>query len=145
MARASAFCTTAAGSTTLPIMSLYAVAAQGLMVREVGVFNTTTTAVRFKLVRLTSAGTPGAALTENKYLDWSGTPVGTAFNTHTGAPSLGTDIAAMEAGAATGAGTILTFYGENNGLLIPLGTANGIGILPLGTGQICDAYIVWDE
>jgi hypothetical protein len=26
-----------------------------------------------------------------------------------------------------------------------VGTANGIGIVPVGTGQVVTAYIVWDE
>lgn len=148
MARYSAECTTGAGSTTLPIMSLYAPANQRLILREVGVFNTTTTAVviGLKLVRLTTAATQGAALTEAQFDPDAPANVGTAFNTHSSTgPSLGADIAAMPVGAAIGAGTILTFYGENNGIIIPKGTANGVGILPLGTGQICTAYFIWDE
>jgi hypothetical protein len=30
-------------------------------------------------------------------------------------------------------------------LRIPVGTANGIGIVPVGTGQVVTAYFVWDE
>lgn len=147
MARCSAEATTTAGSTTLPIMSLYAVAGQDLILREVGVFSTVTTAVvvGLKLVRLTSAGTQGTALTENNINLANHTILGTAFNTHSGAPGLGADIAACPVGAAVGAGTILTFYGEGNGVLIPAGTANGVGILPLGVGQACTAYMIWDE
>jgi hypothetical protein len=147
MARYSAEVTTGAGSTTLPIISLYASASGRLVVREVGVFNTTTTAptVGLKLVRLTSTGTQGAAITVNKYNPDDAAATGTPRTTHTVAPGLGTDIAAMPVGAAIGAGTILTFYGENNGLHIASGTGNGIGILPLGTGAVCTAYIIWDE
>ncbi len=147
MARYSAFVNTAAGSTTLPIMSLYAPAGNDLVLREVGVFNTTTTAVvaNLKLVRLASTGTQGAAITANLFNPGGPAATGNPRTTHTVAPTLGTDIAAMVAGAAVGSGTILTFYGESGGLRIVAGTANGVGILPLGTGQICSAYMIWDE
>jgi len=147
MARYSAECTTGAGSTVLPIMSLYAPASQRLILREIGVFNTTVTAptVGLKLARLTTTGTQGTALTEVQFDPDAPAPVGTAFNTHSAGPTIAGDIAAMPVGAAIGAGTILTFYGENNGLIIPKGTGNGIGIVPLGTGQVCTAYIFWDE
>jgi len=147
MARYSAEVTTGAGSTTLPIMSLYAPAGNRLIVREVGVFNTTTTAVvvGLKLVRLASTGTQGAAITPTLFDPGSPAATGNPRTTHTVAPTLGTDIAAMPVGAAIGAGTILTFYGEGNGLVIAAGTANGIGILPLGVGQVCTAHIIWDE
>ena len=47
-------------------------------------------------------------------------------------------------GAAVGSGWVWTFGDE--GLQIPEGTANGIGIyIPTGTGQILDYYIFWDE
>jgi hypothetical protein len=64
MARFSAsWRTTGAGSTTLPIASLYATAAVRPRVVEVGIFNTTSTAASFKLVRLTTAGTQGSTIT----------------------------------------------------------------------------------
>ena len=145
MARYSAFVTTGAGSTTLPIISLYAPAGNGLWVREVGVFNTTTTAAGLKLVRLSTTGTQGGAITPAKFNSDAPAATGNPRTTHTVAPTLAGDIAAMPIGAAIGAGTILTFYGENNGLKIDSGTGNGIGIIPLGTGQVCTAYIFWDE
>jgi hypothetical protein len=147
MSRYSAAFTTGAGSTTLPIGSVYAAAGSGFILREVGVFNTTTTAVvlGLKLVRLTSAGTQGAGVTANVFSGYSPAAAATAKQTHTGAPTLGADIAQMPAGAAIGAGTILTFYGETSGLVVLAGTANGIGILPLGTGQICTVTFIWDE
>ena len=47
-------------------------------------------------------------------------------------------------GAAAGAGVIWTF--GNGGIVVPSGTANGIGIIvPTGTGQICDIEFTWDE
>lgn len=46
--------------------------------------------------------------------------------------------------AAIGGAMIWTF--GDTGLIIPAGTANGIGVIcPVGTGQILDYYIDWDE
>jgi hypothetical protein len=56
MARHSAGARAAgAGSATLPIGSLYSVAGTAPSLREVGIFNTTSTAVAIKLVRLDTA------------------------------------------------------------------------------------------
>lgn len=145
MARYSAGVKTSAGSTTLPIASLYSAASVGAKLREVGVFNTTNTAVDVKLTRLTTAGTQGTGLTESKYDPDSAAASCTAFTTHTVAPTLGDDLGYRATlGAAAGAGVIWTF-GEN-GLRVPTGTANGVGVLiENGTGQACQVYFVWDE
>ena len=133
-----------AGSATLPLLSLYATAAVGGRVREIGVFNTTTAAVAVALCRLTTTGTQGAGLTEAAHDPASPAPAMTAFNTHTAAPTLADLGYRTVLGAAIGAGVIWTFGDE--GLVIPVGVAQGIGIyIPTGTGQICDIYFVWDE
>lgn len=135
-----------AGSTTLPVGSLYAPASVDLHVFEIGVFNTTTTAVNIAIRRLTTAGTQGTGLSE---IPWDPDAVaasGTAFDTHS---STGPTLTAgfyshATLGAAAGAGVIFT-YGED-GLRIPKGTGNGICIIPgTGTGQILDWYISWRE
>lgn len=140
---------TGAGSTTLPVGSLYAPASNDLHVVEFGAFNTTTTAVAIAIRRLTTAGTQGSGLSE---LPWdpdsgnAGAALGTAFDTHTGsAPTLTAGyFATATLGAAAGAGTIFTFGGP--GIRIPKGTANGLCIIPsTGTGQILDWYMIWDE
>lgn len=137
---------TAAPTAVLPGASLYAPAGSGLRVREIGVFNSTATACVVSVRRLSTAATQGAALTEFEY-DEGGSPVlGTAFAAHTaGTPTIVAGPVRYGAiGAAIGAGYVWTF-GEN-GLIIPLGTGNGIGFLcPTGTGQILDFYIDWDE
>jgi hypothetical protein len=145
MPRYSAGVKTGAGSTTLPIISLYSVAATGPKLREVGVFNTTATAVDIKLVRLTSAGTQGAGLVEAKHDPDSAAAQCTAFTTHTANPSLGDDLGYRASlGAAIGSGVIWTF--GDQGIRVPLATSNGVGvIIENGTGQACQAYIVWDE
>lgn len=145
MARASAsFRSAGAGSATLPLGSLYAVASFEPEVAEVHVFNTTTSALVVALVRLTTAGTQGAGLTEARFDQAKGTPQATAFNTHTGGPTITDELVRADVGAAIGAGVIWTF--DAKPIRIPAGTANGLGIIvPSGTGQVCDIVFVWDE
>jgi hypothetical protein len=145
MARYSTGVKTGAGSTTLPIISLYAIAAVGGTIREIGVFNTTASAFDIKLTRLTTAGTQGAGLTAAKYNPDAPNASCTPFTTHTVAPTLGNDLGYRSSlGAAIGSGVIWTF--GDIGLRIPVGTANGIGVIvENGTGQAAQAYIVWEE
>lgn len=144
MARYSAGITTGAGSTTLPIISLYAVAGNGAKIVEIGVTNTTTTSVGLKIVRLTTAGTSSAITSFLEYdenmLAATCTPRGTHSST---GPTIAQSGYFQRLGAAIGAGVIWTF--GDTGIEVTLGTANGIGVVPTGTGQVCDAYIVWDE
>ena len=144
MARHSAGVLTTAGTSVRPMMSLFAVAATGGKLVEVGVFNTTATAVAIRLVRLTAAGTPGAGLTESNH-DPAVTSRMTAFTTHTGDATVGDDLGYRAVlGAAVGSGVIWTM--SAGGIIIPVGTANGIGlILENGTGQACQAWFTWDE
>ncbi len=125
--------------------SVYGIASKGGRLREVGVFNTTTTACAVGLARASAAGTQGAALTEialDSAVD--GVIQLTAFNTHTADATVGGTIRQASLGAAIGAGVIWTF--GDAGLIIPQGTANGIVIIcPTGTGQHLDFYLEWSE
>jgi hypothetical protein len=136
-----------AGDTTHPMASIYATTAVRPVLREVGVFNTTTTQVPVGLVRLTTVGTPGAAAVEVNEDDPSHTILATVAGTHTGtAPTFTADafIRRVMLGAAIGSGVIWTFGG--NGLIIPNTTGDGVGVVVCtGTSQICDVYLVWDE
>jgi len=136
---------TGAGSTTLPVFSLYAGSATVGRIREIGVFNTATTAVAIKLARLSTAGTQGAALTLTKYSTDAATAGCTGYQTHTGGPTITAgQIRQASLGAAIGSGVIWTF--GDIGLRIPTGTGNGIGVVvATGTGQILDFYIDWEE
>ena len=149
MARFSAAWRTAgAGSTTLPIASLYATAAVRPRLVEVGVFNTTTTAVAIKLARLTTAATPGSAITAAYEDDNSQTAVTTPKDTHTSTgPTITNALRQASLGAAIGSGVIWTFGGgKTSGLVIPNTTGDGIGlVIATGTGQICDVWFTWDE
>ncbi len=148
MAKFAAGVKTSAGTVQWPIISLFSSATTDVFVKEVGVFNTTTTAFDVKLVRFTAAGTVGAGLTE-ACLDNPGvtTAQGMAFTTHTaGTPTL-TDLGYRASiGAAIGAGVIWTFADLGIVADAAAGTVNGIGVaIENGAGQVAQAYVVWGE
>lgn len=146
MPRFSTGALTTAGSTTLPIISLYGSASVLPRIREIGLFNTTAVAVALKLVRLTTTGTQGTGLTEEKVNPENpATAVAAAFNTHSVAPTLGNDLGYRAVlGAAVGSGVVWTF--GDLGLTVAVAANAGIGVIvENGTGQACQAYLVWDE
>ena len=137
---------TTAGSTTLPLVALTGGTTVRAVVLEIGVFNTTTTAVALKLVRLTTAGTPGATLTADK-CDPADAIANIALlkNTYTSTGPTITDLGfRCVLGAAIGSGFVWTF-GETE--LCTLVAANaGIGIVvENGTGQALQTYWKWRE
>jgi hypothetical protein len=127
------------------MMSIFGIASRGGWLREVGCFNTTTTALAVKLVRCTAVGTPGAGITISEW-DPDGAPASlTPFTTHSTDATIGDSFNFASIGAAIGAGVIWTFWSDH-GIKIPTGTANGMGlILATGTGQVCDMYMTWQE
>ena len=137
MARFSAGVLTGAGTSVRPMISLYNPAASVGILREVGAFNTTSTAVAIRLVRLTTTGTQGAGLTEARYNPKGPAALCTAFTTHTADATVGDDLGYRAVlGAAVGSAVIWTF--GDHGIQIGLPRDNG-------TGQACQAYFVWDE
>lgn len=146
MPRFSASARSSVASTTVRGPSLYTIAsACRPVIREVGVFNTTSTAVAVALARLTARGTPGAGITVAPHVSDGPAADATPYQTHTADATAGAEIARTTLGAAIGAGMVWTFGAD--GLVIPAGANTaGIGIVcPTGTGQILDFYIVWDE
>lgn len=136
--------TVISGGNAQPAFSLYNIASRQFKAREYGLFNTTNTAFDALLVRATSAGTQGTAIVEAKYDSESADPFATAFNSHTADAAVVDHGYRGSLGAAIGAGIIWTF--GDTGLKVAAGTANGIGhTVENGTGQITQAYIVWDE
>lgn len=144
MGRYSSGTLTGAGSTTLPIISLYGGVTKQGRIREIGITNTTSTAFAVKLVSLSTMGTPGAGLTEGVMDQLAASPNCQAFTTHTVAPTVNQDLGYRASiGAAVGAGVIWTF-GDTG--LATGATPNGVGVIvENGTGQAAQAYIVWDE
>ncbi len=142
------FRATGPGTNLLPLASIYAIANRRLVLKEVHVVNTTAVAVAIALQRLTSAGTASAETGETQRDVDTATVIGDVRDTHT---STGPTITAgfIEAwvlGAVIGSGVVWEFKDPDRPLIVPAGTANGIGVtIPTGTGQICDVTFVWDE
>lgn len=135
---------TVAGTSARAHLSLFAVASVGGSIREVGVCNTTTTAFAVSLARFTNATNVGAGQTEAEYDEAAAAPSCTVFAGHSGDGGVGQVFRQWSCGAAIGSGVIWTF--GDKGLVIQVGTANGIGpLVPTGTGQIGDDYLDWDE
>ena len=147
MARYSGgFRTAGAGSTTLPVASLFATAATAPRLYQLAVFNTTATAVVLSLRVATAVGTPGTGRDEVSWdISQTGTAVSTLFDTHTVAPTLTAgNVVLFPLGAGIGSGVIRTFEGD--GVTVPKGTGSGLCLIPLtGTGQIVDVDWHWRE
>lgn len=136
---------TVVGTTLRAIASLFSTASKAFRLREVGVFNTTTTAVAVSLVRFTNATGVGAGLTEIQWdAEHDPVPTVTGFAGHTADGAVGSPFRQAPLGAVVGSGVIWTF--GDSGICVNIGTANGIGIIcPTGTGQILDYYYDWEE
>lgn len=133
---------TIAGTNVRPQFSLYGTASFGARIREIAIFNTTSTAFAAAVARLTAATGQGAGLTEVAH-DIN-PPQCTGFAGHTADGTIGGVGRQVSIGAAIGSGFVWTF--GDNGLVIPVGTANGVGIIiPTGSGQIVDYYLEWEE
>lgn len=132
------------GATGRPILGVLATAAIAPKVREIGIFNTTATACAYRVVAVTG-GTPGATVTAYATdLGILGTPSCLAKQLWTADVSSLLDTGYhIQLGAAVGSGGILTF--GDNGLRCALGSTIAVAIQPIGTGQVCEVYIVWDE
>ena len=146
MSKAVAGLTTSAGSTTLPICALVGGTGGRIRITEIGVFNTTTTAVNLVLCRLSTAGTPGTAAT-SRLTDQgdAATLVGTLRNTYTGTAPTTTELGiGFPLGAAVGSGLIMTFPDDT--LTISATANSAIGLLvESGTGQACRVWFRWAE
>lgn len=130
--------------TTVRGPNLYCSADGGIRVREVGVANTTATAVCVGLGIATALGTVAGALTEYCEDDPGHTVLGIANTSHSADATIAATTRQTTLGAAVGATIIWTF--GDNGLYRPEGTGNGVVIIcPTGTAQFLDFWFVWDE
>lgn len=135
---------TVAGTSARAMLSIFGTTTVRPVIREVGVFNTTATALAVALVRFTNATGVGTGLTEGKEDPADRAAVATVFAGHTADGGVGDTLRQASLGAAIGSGIIWTF--GDKGIVINQATADGVGIItPTGTGQICDVYFVWDE
>ena len=135
---------TIAGTSVRPIFGLLNTATVSGQLREVGLFNTTATACTYRLVQITG-GTAGADQVERRHRRNAPAAscvakAGWTADVTTVDEDLGYR---MVLGAAIGSGAVLTFGGD--GVEAGLGTTVGLGLIPVGTGQVCEVYLVWDE
>ena len=144
MARYSAGMTAAgAGTSVRPIFGILGTTTVSPVLREVGLFNTTAVSCIYELVNFT-VGTAGTGQTERKFRRNAPTAIATTFGLWTADATIGehTGYRAI-LGAAVGSAAILTFGAE--GLECELGSTSGLGLVPVGTGQVCEVYFCWDE
>lgn len=125
--------------------NLYATAASHPRLMEVGVFNTSGTAMYVALQRATATGTKGAAITPTAIDDHDQVAVATAAQTHTADATLvAVPVRYGRLGAVDGAGVIWTF--PEPGLILDNATTSGVVIsCPSGTGQNIVFYFHWRE
>jgi hypothetical protein len=144
MARYSGGALTGAGSTTLPVIALYAGATGSPVLSGLRIWNTTATPVDFELVRVTTAGT-WTAITEGAWRDRAAATIAQMFHTASGtAPTIGTRLGLFYSlGGAIGSG-VMDDFGPD-GIEIPTGVANGIALVPLGTGQAVRATLIYED
>jgi len=144
MARYSAGGLTGAGSTTLPVIALYAGATGTPILQGFRIWNTTAVAVDFELVRVTTAGT-WSSTTEAPWRDRAATNVAQVFITSSGTPpTIGTRLGLFYSlPGSIGAG-IMESFGPD-GITVPTGVANGIALVPMGTGQVIRASFIFDD
>lgn len=149
MASYSATIDTSAGSSTLPIISLYNSATVVGKITQVAAWNTTAISLGLRVMRITTAGTQGAGITAAKTDPDSPAAACTPFTTHSSTgPTLGDAIDGFYLGAAIGAGVILPAPpgGWRIGSVDAVtAVTDGIGLVPIATGQVCRCTIWWDE
>jgi hypothetical protein len=142
MARCSVSTRTSAVCTTVRGPSVYATTGVKPRIKEIGVCNTTATAVAVAIVRASATGTQGAGLTEVCLDDDVHTIVATGFNTHTADATVGSPIRSAVLPGVIGATIIWTF---TDFVLDNATTAGVVIICPTGTGQHLDFWIDWEE
>ncbi|MDQ5822055.1 MAG: hypothetical protein M3540_11500 [Actinomycetota bacterium] len=132
-----------AGVALRPILGILSTATVSGLLRELHLWNTTAVACTYEVVRFTG-GTAGAAQTEVKHRPNAPAALCTVFGLWTADATIVDRTGYhIRAGAADGAAAILTF--GDNGLETALGATAGIGLVPVGTGQVCIAAYIWDE
>jgi hypothetical protein len=146
MARySSRFVSSGAGTTLRPVGAVLSTATVSPVLRQVAMFNTTTTACEYRLVQFTG-GTPGAGQTERRHRRNAPAASSSVVDLYTVDATIGEDTGyGFRLGAAVGSGVIETFGGE--GLEGDLGATAGLGLVPVATppGQICVVQFVFDE
>jgi hypothetical protein len=138
----SGMTTTIAGSSVLPVFAILSTATVAPTLREVAVYNTTSTACTYRLVTFTG-GTAGST---NATRAAAGVPPALCLAKAgwTASATIVADVGPrLRIGAADASAVILGFGGD--GIWGDTGATAGIGLIPVGTGQIIEVYFGWDE
>jgi hypothetical protein len=138
---------TGVGSTTLPAQALVGGTGNRLELIEIAIVNTTATACIWKLMKISTAGTPGTSLTSCPH-DVGDTSTGVVKQAYTStAPTAGLDYGyRFRIPATIGAGIVRPLNPGGMGLIIPATASAGIGLfIESGTGQLCDVDWTWIE
>lgn len=138
---------TGVGTTTLPAQALIGGTNNRLELIEIAIVNTTATACVWKLIKISTAGTPGTSLTSVAH-DVGDTTSGVVKQAYTGtAPTAGLDYGyRFRIPATIGAGVVRPLNPGGVGLIIPATAAAGIAlVIESGTGQVCDVDWTWIE
>jgi hypothetical protein len=145
MARFAAGGLTSAGSTTLPVVGLLGGTGVVARIREIGVFNTTTSSVALNVCRITTAGTPGVTLTTGVTGIDPNTSVALLKNTWSSTAPTVVDLGfRCILGAAIGSGFVFTF--DDWDLTTDKVANSAVGIIvSSGTGQPLQTYFKWYE
>lgn len=145
MARFSAGGLTSAGSTTLPVFGLLGTTGVVARIREIGVFNTSSSAVALKLCRITTAGTPGATLASQSGNPDPSSSVALLKNTWSSTAPTTVDLGyRCILGAAVGSGFVWTFDDFDLTTLAVANSAVG-ALVENGIGQALQVYVKWAE
>jgi hypothetical protein len=138
---------TGVGSTTLPAQALVGSATNRLELVEISIVNTTAVACVWRLMKISSAGTPGTSLTSVAHMVEDPT-TGVVKQAYTStAPTTGVDYGyRFRIPGNIGAGVVRPLTAGGVGLVIPATAAAGIGLfIESGTGQLCDVDWSWVE
>lgn len=144
MGRHSAGMTAAgAGTTVRPIFGILSTATITPQIREIALWNTTAVACTYRLVQVTG-GTPGATVTARPHRTDGAPALCLAKQLWTADATVNADTGyRFVLGAAIGSAAILSF-GEG-GLEGTIGATVALGLVPVGTGQVCEVMFAWDE
>jgi hypothetical protein len=133
-----------AGTSVRPILAIQGSSTVSGFLTGFWLFNTTAVACTYRLVRYT-AGTAGAGITETKNRVTAPAATLTVTQLHTADVTVTEDLGyrASVAGAI-GAGAFIPVRAP--GIETPTaGTTPGIGLVAVGTGQVCEVGFAWSE
>jgi hypothetical protein len=132
-----------AGTTLRPILTIAGSSTVSGIVTAFWIFNTTATACAYRLVRFT-AGTAGTGQTEIKKRLTAPAAICAVSAGHTADATITEDLGYRAyLAAAVGSGAVISL---GAGIETPTsGTTPGIGLVAIGTGQICEVGFEWFE